>query len=59
MGVVMQGLSPGMQDGQKADLSAQMLGISSERQERFRDRAKEDAVDGLFILQCELAEFVR
>jgi hypothetical protein len=59
MRVVMQGLSPGMQDGYKADFSTQMLGISSDRQKSFRDCTKEDAVDGFLILQCEVAEWVR
>jgi hypothetical protein len=52
-------LSPGVQERQAADLGAEMLWISGERQKGFRRGAKQHAVDGAAILECQRSQFVR
>ena len=41
----MKVLSPGVENGEESDGSAQTLGIGGDGQQRFRCRAEQDAVD--------------
>ena len=41
----LQGLSPGVQDAEEADLRPQMLGITRDVQQGLRDGSKEQAVE--------------
>ena len=52
MGVMGQGLPPGVHDGDQADFGAEALG--GERRERPGGRAHEQAVDGLLVLEGDL-----
>src|ERR1039457_4746155 len=50
MRMVLQSLSPTVQDGQDSDLCPQALGISRNGTDRFRDRPEQNAVDDLLVL---------
>ena len=52
MGVMGQGLPPGVQDGDQADFGAKALG--GERRERLGGGAHEQAVDRLLVLEGDL-----
>jgi hypothetical protein len=41
VGMMVQGLSPGMQDPEKSDLGASVLRITGDRLERLGDRLKQ------------------
>ena len=49
--VVQKILTPGVEDGEEADLRTQMLGGGGDRSQRLGDRVEENAVDGLFVLK--------
>ncbi len=53
MRILHQVLIPRMQDGEHADLGAQMLGVGRHHAERFRSSLKQDIVDDLLILQSD------
>ncbi len=59
MGVMMQRLSPSVENGQESDLSTQMPGISSDAQQGLRDCTKQDPVENLLVLECHRAECLR
>src|SRR5215467_3828705 len=44
-------LAPRMQDAEEADLCAEVSGIASDFQQRFRTGAKQEIIDYLFVLQ--------
>ena len=52
MGMVVQGLSPGMQDGQEPQVRAKVFGVGSDAQKGFGRSGKQDAVYAAFVLQC-------
>src|SRR5882724_5176800 len=47
----MKVLSPGVKDGEEADLRAQMLGIAGDDEERFRYGAEEKIIDRVFVVE--------
>src|SRR5580693_4745107 len=48
--VMLEGLSPAMQDGEETDLRSEMLGIDRDGSHRFSRGLEEDAVDHLLVL---------
>jgi len=52
-------LIPGVEHAQEADLGAQMLGIASDFEERFRTGLKQEMVQDLLVLQGERCQFMR
>ena len=52
-------LPPGVKHGKKADFGAEMFGIGSDAPERFRNGAKEDAVNNFLILPGNGSDAVR
>jgi hypothetical protein len=52
-------LSPGVKQGETADLGAEMLRVSSQRRKGFRSSTKQYPVDGATILECQWNELVR
>src|SRR6185369_9774212 len=56
MGMMMQGLTPGMQDAEKPDLRAQMLGIMRNGLEGLGHGLKQQGIDHTGILQREWTE---
>ena len=52
-------LSPGMQNGDEADLSAEMLGVGRDRAQRLGSRAKQNVVDRALVLQGDRSDGVR
>jgi hypothetical protein len=59
MGMMVQGLTPGMQDREKPDLSASVLGITRNRLERHGNGLKQQTVHHARILQGEGTERCR
>jgi hypothetical protein len=51
MRMEMEILSPGVEDGEEADLRAQMFGISRDGEESLRDGAEEEIVEGVLVVQ--------
>jgi hypothetical protein len=51
MGVMQQVLSPGVEYGEKADFSSEMLGVASDGPQRFCCGPKENGIDDLFVLE--------
>ena len=56
MRVMHQGLSPGVQHGEKPDRGAEMPRVRGDRAQGVRGRAEEDAVDDRFVLQGDLGD---
>jgi hypothetical protein len=54
MGVVMQILSPGVQDGDEADLGAEVLWIGGDRAQCLACCPEQDGVDRLLVLERDL-----
>src|SRR5438874_8911246 len=50
MGMMDQGLSPGVEYGKEADFSSQMFGIGSDGGQGLGRGTKQNAVDDLFVL---------
>ncbi|MBK6426796.1 MAG: hypothetical protein IPF82_11555 [Blastocatellia bacterium] len=59
MGVVGEGLSPGVQDGEQADACAEAFGIRGDRDEGLGGGGKEDAVDDALVLEGEVGDLFR
>ena len=59
MGMMVECLSPGVEDGEKTDLGTQMLGVTCDGLQGFGHRAEEDTVYHFFVLQRHGAELVR
>jgi len=57
--MVEEGLRPGVEDGDKADICAEVFGICSEFLEGFRSGFEEDVVDGVLVWQGERSELFR
>ncbi len=49
--VVQKILTPGVEDGEEADLRTQMLGRGGDRSQSLGDHAEENAIDGLLVLK--------
>jgi len=54
MGMMLQGLTPGVQDGGDAELGAEMLWIGGDGGERLGCRSHQDGIDGRLILESDL-----
>lgn len=59
MRMVMEGLSPGVQNGETGDLRPEMFRVSAEGQQGLRNGAKEHPVDDAAILKRERRELLR
>jgi hypothetical protein len=57
MRVVQEILSPSVQDGDKSDLDAQMLGISGKFEQSLRNRTEQNVIKGLLIPQDKRIKF--
>ena len=49
-------LAPGVQDGEEADLGAEVAGVGSDRAERLGDGAEEQTVDDGLVLGGDLGD---
>ena len=56
MGVMQQGLSPGMQHGKEADGSSEMFRVGSDGTQCFRSRAKKNGIENFLVLKCHGGE---
>ena len=54
-----QVLSPTVQHGKKADLSAQMFGVGGDLQQGLRAGAEQEVVEDLLVHQRQMRELVR
>lgn len=59
MGMMKQRLRPRMEDREKANVGAEMLGVSSDLEERLRGGAEENRIDDLFVSQGESGDLGR
>ena len=59
MGMQVKVLSPGVKDGEKTDRRAQMLRIGRNREQGFRYRAEQDAIDQAHVLKRQAADLQR
>ena len=53
MGMMDQSLAPGVENGEEADLGAQMLGVGSDGLKSFGGSAEENAVDGFLVVESD------
>src|SRR5207237_8126278 len=58
MGMMDQGLSPGVEYGKEADFSSQMFGIGSDGGQGFGRGTKQNVVDDLFVLVSDGSDLV-
>lgn len=58
MGVMPQGLAPGVKYGQKTDPRSQVLRIGGDLQQSLSHSAKQESVETTLILQGQRSEFV-
>jgi hypothetical protein len=56
MGMMMQVLSPGVQDGDQPDLGAEMPGIGSDDAQRLGGCGEQDAIDDGLIVESDLGD---
>jgi len=56
MGMMMQVLSPGVQDGHQPDLGAEMPGIGSDDAQRLGGDGEQDAIDHGLIVESDLCD---
>ena len=56
MGVVVQILSPAMQDGYDAEFGAEMLGVRADDAQRLGGGPEQDVVDDLLVLEGDLGD---
>ena len=54
--MMLQGLAPGVEHGDEADLGAEMLGIGGDRAQRLGRRPEQDGVDRLLVLEGDLGD---
>jgi hypothetical protein len=59
MGMMQQFLVPGMQNAEESDLSAEVLGISGDFDERLGAAAEQQTIHHFLVLQGERRQFVR
>lgn len=59
MGMMCEGLPPGVEDGDHSDLRAKMAWISGNCAERIPSGTKEQIIDEALILQRKRGEFFR
>ena len=56
--MMLQFLIPGMEDGEEADLGAEMPRICRDLKQRLRARTKQQAIDQFFVLQGERCQLM-
>ena len=56
---MVQGLTPGVQHGDEADLGAEMLGIGGDRAQRLGRGLEQDGVDRRLVLEGDLGDLGR
>ena len=56
---MLQFLVPGMQDAEESDLSAEMLGVSSDLDQRLGADAEQQTIHHFLVLQGQWSQFVR
>ena len=56
MRVMIQFLAPTMEHAEKANFSSQEFGITSDLNQCFSAETKQDCVDELLVLQCQLCQ---
>jgi len=59
MRVMQHFLTPGMEHRQIADLRAEPAWVGGNRQQSFRNGPKQQAINKLWILECQRGEFMR
>jgi hypothetical protein len=59
MGMMMEVLSPGVQDGHQPDLGAEMPGIGSDDAQRLGGGREQDAIDDCLIVESDLCDWRR
>jgi hypothetical protein len=59
MRMMEQVLTPGMQDGEEADLRSQVFGVGGHLEKSLRTGAEQEVINDLLVLQRQLAELVR
>src|SRR6266853_6378959 len=59
MGMMLQFLVPGMQDAEESDLSAEMLGVSGDLDQRLGADAEQQTIHHFLVLQGQWRQFVR
>src|SRR5712691_6073107 len=59
VGVMVQLLTPGVEDGEAADLGSEMLGVPGDVLERLSDRAKEQPIEEARVLERQRPEGMR
>ena len=57
MRVLLQILPPGVQDAEKTDLGAQVLGIGRNLQQSLSAGAKQQVIDGLLVVKHQPGQF--
>jgi hypothetical protein len=57
--VMMEILSPGVQDGQKADAGSEVTWIGGQGEQRFRDGPEQDSVNEPLVLKSQRADRIR
>jgi hypothetical protein len=55
MGMMVEVLAPGVQNGDQPDLGAEMLGVAGDNPQRLRRRLEQDGVDDGLVLEGDLA----
>jgi hypothetical protein len=58
MRMMLQLLIPGVQDAEESDLSAEMLGIAGDLEQRFCAAAKQQVIHYFLVLQSQRRQFV-
>ena len=58
MGMMLEFLVPGMQHAEESDLSAEMLGVSGNLNQRLGAEAEEQTIHHFFVLQSQWRQFV-
>jgi hypothetical protein len=59
MRVKMKALAPSVENGERAELRAEALGVPTESQQRSGSGTKEEPVEDAGILKCQWSQFVR
>ena len=59
MGMVLQSLSPGMQNGQEAQFGSQTFGVGGQLQQRLGYGPEQDSIDDSRVLQGQRRQFMR
>ena len=58
MGMMLKFLIPGMQDAEESDLSAEMLGIPGDLDQRLGAEAEQQTINQFLVLQGQRRQFM-